>query len=59
LIITNPHKAEILDDSIQGTVFVYENNVEIAKINVLANESVEQKSYFDIIGDISNEWAII
>ena len=27
LIITNPHKTEILDDSIQGTVFVYENNV--------------------------------
>ena len=27
LIITNPHKAEILDDSIQGTVFAYNDNV--------------------------------
>ncbi len=52
-------KAPIEMGDVVGNIFVYENNVEIAKINVLANESVEQKSYFDIIGDISNKWAII
>lgn len=52
-------KAPIKKGDKVGNIFVYENNVEIAKIKLLANEDVEQKSYFDMIGDISKEWAII
>ena len=38
---------------------VYENGVEIAVINVLSNEDVLQKTYFDVINDIGRNWAII
>jgi D-alanyl-D-alanine carboxypeptidase (penicillin-binding protein 5/6) len=52
-------KAPITKGQNVGQIFIYENNVEIAKINVLANEDIEVKSYFDIVNDICNEWAII
>ena len=52
-------KAPIKKGEYVGKIYVYENNVQLAEINVLANEDVASKSYFDIINDISNEWAII
>lgn len=39
LIITNPKETEILDDSIFGTVFVYENNVYKTKLT--GNHQIE------------------
>ena len=39
LIITNPHKAEILDDSIFGTVFSYDENVYKTKLT--GNHQIE------------------
>lgn len=39
LIITNPHKAEILDDSIFGTLFAYNDNVY--KTRLTGNHQIE------------------
>ena len=39
LIITNPKFVEILDDSIQGTVFIYDNNVYKTKLT--GNHQIE------------------
>jgi D-alanyl-D-alanine carboxypeptidase (penicillin-binding protein 5/6) len=52
-------KAPIEKGKVVGTLSVFENGVEISKINVLANEDVKAKSYFDILSDINNEWALI
>jgi len=42
-----------------GKLKVYENNVEIAEVNVLANEDVMCKTYFDIIKDIGKNWELL
>ena len=42
-----------------GVLHVFENGVEINSVNVLANENILAKNYFDIIGDISNNWSIV
>ena len=42
-----------------GELKMFENGVEIEAVNVLANENVDSKSYFDIIKDIGYNWAII
>lgn len=52
-------KAPISKGEIVGKLYIYENNVEIAVINVLANEDVNTKTYFDTILDIGKNWAII
>lgn len=52
-------KAPIYKGDVVGTLNVYENGVEIAVINVLSNEDVLQKTYFDVINDIGRNWAII
>ena len=52
-------KAPINKGDIVGKIFVYENNVEIATVNVLANENVAEKTYFDVIKDIGKNWALI
>ena len=51
-------KAPIKKGQTVGQIFIYENNIELSKINVLANEDVGVKTYFDIINDITNQWAI-
>ena len=62
------HKILDVDKSINKTTvymwalyteYSYENGVEIAVINVLSNEDVLQKTYFDVINDIGRNWAII
>ena len=55
----NRVKAPIFKGDLVGTLSVYENGIEIAVINVLANEDVMQKTYFDVVKDIGKKWAII
>ena len=42
-----------------GVLHIFENGVEINSVNVLANENILAKNYFDILGDISSNWAIV
>lgn len=42
-----------------GVINVFENGIEIASVNVLAGESVLEKTYFDVIRDIGKNWALI
>ncbi len=41
-----------------GVLRVFENGKEIGSVNVLANETILQKTYFDIIKDIATNWSI-
>ncbi len=41
-----------------GVINVYENGIEIGSISVLANENIEEMTYFDIIQDIGEKWAL-
>lgn len=52
-------KAPITKGDLLGTLEVYENGEKLANINVLAVEDVLEKTYFDIITDISKNWALI
>ena len=51
-------KAPIKKGEKVGVLRVYENNIEIGSVNVLANETVLEKTYFDIINDIVDNWSI-
>lgn len=42
-----------------GELKIYENGIEIDSVAVLANETVAEKTYFDIIRDIGENWALI
>jgi len=42
-----------------GEIIVFENNIEIAKVNALATCDVDEKTYFDYIKDIVFNWALI
>ncbi len=52
-------KAPIEKGEKVGILQIYEDNKLITSINVLANENVLAKTYFDRIIDISNNWALI
>lgn len=41
-----------------GVLHIFENGVEINNVNILANESIMAKNYFDVLGDISDNWGI-
>ncbi len=41
-----------------GVLRAFENGKEIGTVNVLANETIMQKTYFDVIKDIANNWNI-
>ena len=56
---TSKVKAPINKGDKVGVIRVYENSIEIACVNVLANENINEKTYFDIIQNIGKEWAII
>lgn len=51
--------APIIKGSTVGKLSIYENGMEIATINVLANEDIECKTYFDIIKDVSDNWTLV
>ena len=42
-----------------GVLSVYENNEVISKVDVVSNENVYEKTYFDVIMDIGKNWALI
>ncbi len=52
-------KAPINKGDVVGRISVYENGIEIKSVNVLSNESVLSKTYFDILQDIGNNWAVL
>lgn len=51
-------KAPIKKGDTIGELSIFENGVEISRVNVLANETVEQKTYFDVIKDVIKNWSI-
>ena len=51
-------KAPVLKGEKVGVLSIYENGIEIDTVNVLANEDVLEKTYFDCIFDIINNWAL-
>jgi len=57
--LKNNIKAPIKKGEVIGQLKVFENGIEIESVNVLANENILQKSYFDIIEEIGGNWAII
>ncbi len=52
-------KAPVKKGEIIGKLIVYENNVEINSVNVIANEDILEATFFDVINDIINDWPII
>ncbi len=52
-------KAPVSKGDLVGTLSIYENNIEIAKVNVLANEFIAEKTFFDVICDVSSSWGLI
>ena len=52
-------KAPVKKGEIIGKLIVYENNVEINSVNVIANEDVLEATFFDVINDIITDWSII
>ncbi len=52
-------KAPVLKGDIVGELSICENGKEIARINVISNEDVNCKTYFDILTDISKNWSLI
>ncbi len=51
--------APIKKGQVVGKLIAYENGVEIANVNVLANETILEKTYFDNVKNIVNNWAVI
>lgn len=43
---------------IVGQITAYENGIEIEKVNILANETILEKTYFDILKDIAKDWSV-
>lgn len=52
-------KAPIYKGDVVGKISVFENGVEIDSVNVLSNESVLSKTYFDVLHDIGKNWAVL
>ena len=52
-------KAPIEKGEKVGVIKVYEKGVLIGSVNVIANESVSLKTYFDYINDIGKNWALV
>ena len=46
-------KAPIVKNDIIGEIVVYNNGVEVGKVNLLSNENVQKMNYFDYIKEIS------
>ncbi len=51
-------KAPINKGDVLGVVNLYENNVKIGEVNVVSNENVDKKTYFDVINDIIKKWTL-
>ena len=51
--------APILSGEKVGELFLYENGIELARINVIASEDVLRETYFDVIKDLHKNWALL
>ncbi len=52
-------KAPISKGEILGQLLIYEGGIQIDSINVISNENVKEKTYFDVINDIGQNWGLI
>ncbi len=52
-------KAPIKIGETVGKIKIFEKGVLIGSVNVIANENVEKKTYFDYIKDVAKDWAVI
>lgn len=52
-------KAPVNKGDIVGILRVFEDGKEIANVNVLSNEDVENATYFDYLRDVLDNWTII
>ena len=43
---------------IVGQIGAYENGVEIDRVNIIANETILEKTYFDVLRDIAKNWSV-
>jgi D-alanyl-D-alanine carboxypeptidase (penicillin-binding protein 5/6) len=51
-------KAPLRKGDLVGELRLYENGLELARINVAACEDVFEKTYFDTIKDLHKNWAL-
>ena len=42
-----------------GVLYVFENGIEIANVNVIATETISELTYFDTIKNIGKNWSLI
>ena len=52
-------KAPIRKGDVVGKLKIFEKGVLISSVNVLSNENIDQKTYFDHISDIGRNWNLI
>lgn len=52
-------KAPVNKGEIVGKIAIFENGIEIGEINVLANENIEKRTYFDVIDEVIGNWSLI
>lgn len=50
--------APVKTGDIVGQICAYENGVEIDRVNILANETILEKTYFDVLRDIAKQWSV-
>lgn len=51
--------APIAKGDVVGTLYVYENGVEVGSVNILAMEDVAQKGFIDGIYDVTDNWTLV
>ncbi|MBO5714138.1 MAG: D-alanyl-D-alanine carboxypeptidase, partial [Clostridia bacterium] len=51
-------KAPIVKGEKVGELKIYENGIELQSVNVLSNEDIQEKTYFDCLFDVFNNWAL-
>ena len=51
--------APIVKGNVVGKLVAYENGVEIDCVNVLANQTILEKTYFDNVKNIISNWSLI
>lgn len=51
--------APIAKGDVVGTLYVYENGVEVGSVNILAMEDVSQKGFIDGIYDVTDNWTLV
>lgn len=55
----NEVKAPVNKGDAVGKITIYENGIAIGEVNVLAGESIEKRTFFDVIDDVIENWSIL